>query len=246
MSRAAPCANWSAEADLLDSCDTSAVTPEVLAEAFTFASFVMFNLTRRRYPGLCSDVYQPFSDNCCWLKLCGHGPVYHGAVRLPHVDVREITQVKIDGAVVAPSEYFLRGRYLMSQRQADGSLRAWPCWQDLNAAIDAADTFTIALTHGADPPAALKTATAKLAWEFALAWTPACAGTCRLPQRVTTLTRAGTTFAIIDPLTVFDKGRTGVPDIDMAIAAEMFGETRKRAFVGRPGSSLNQQVSRRS
>lgn len=245
MSRVTPCVRWVEYTDLPDDCDTTAIAPAVLDHALTFASDIMFNLTRRRWPGLCTDTIRPLV-NCtsCWLTGCANGAeIYHSSIKLPAIDVRAITEVKVDGAVVDPAEYRLRGNWLMAARQADGTLRSWPCYNDLTADASADDTFQVAYTHGADPPASGVRAAALLAWEFALSWTPACSGSCRLPQRVTTITRAGTTFAIIDPLTVFKDGLTGVPDIDMLISALNRGETHQRAFVGRPGSKLN-RVSR--
>lgn len=236
MTAISPCVNWADESDLPESCDLTGVFPDTLANAFTFASTVLFNLTNRRWLGECTDEYRPFSYNCCWLAACGESTVYHSAIKLPAPDVRSITAIKIDGEVISPSEYMLRGRYVIARRQADGTVRSWPCWQDLHRADDTeTDTFSIAYVHGANPPSSMVQACALLAWEFALAWSPACEGNCRLPQRVTTMTRGGTSFAILDPLTVFDQGRTGVPDIDMLIAAVNRGESRKRAFVGRPG-----------
>jgi hypothetical protein len=162
----------------------------------------------------------------------------HDGVKLPATDVRAVTSVKIDGAVVAPSLYLLRRNYLMPRRQSDGTLPlVLPCWQDLYADDTAVNTFEIVYTHGANPPAPLVTAAALYGYEFALSWTPACSGSCRLPQRVTSITQAGTTFAIIDPLTVFEKGQTGIPDIDALITSVNYGEARQRAFVGRPGVS---------
>lgn len=239
MSRVSPCVEWAVEGDIPETCDTTAIAPATMTAALTLASDVMFNLTRRRWPGLCTDTFRPFSNQCCYVQ---HDPndwaVYHGAVKLPAIDVRAISSVKLDGAVVDPTWYRLRKNYLMPRRLADGTIPlVLPCWQDLYADDTADNTFEITYTHGADPPDAGVTVCALLAYEFALAWTPACAGSCRLPQRVTTVTRAGTTFAILDPLTVFEKGMVGIPDIDVWIQSVNHGESRQRAFVGRPGMS---------
>lgn len=241
MSRVSPCVVWATEADIPDNCDVTAVPPATLTEALNFSTDVLYNLTRRRWPGLCSDLFRPIGANCCYSTGCYDNEgerLAHDGIRLPASDVRAITQVKVDGSVIAASRYHLRdGRYLYATTQADGSVLDWPCWNDLHQdAADAIDTFSIAYTHGADPPASMVLAAALLGWELALAWTPSCAGECRLPKRVTTIVRAGVTFAVIDPLTVFEKGQVGIPDIDMLIAAVNRGENTQRAFVGRPGS----------
>lgn len=237
MSRVTPCVVWATEADMPENCDTTAIAPATITDALEFASDVLYNLTNRRWPGLCTDTFRPFDNNCCYLVgCCDVDAFFHASVRLPAIDVRSITSVKIDGATISPAEYQLRGRYLMSKTQANGTVRDWPCWNNLYSPSTAVDTFEISYTHGADPPDSMVKACALLAYEFALSWTPACSGSCRLPQRVTTITRAGTTFAILDPLTVFEKGMVGIPDIDVLIQAVNRGEVRQRAFVGRAGS----------
>jgi hypothetical protein len=246
MSPVAPCVPWATIEDLPESCDDVAVKPETLTTALDYASVVLYNLTRRRWPGLCTDTYRPLCGNLCYgtprpIRLedgwhnCACYP--HEAIRLPASDVIAISEVKVGGVVVPANEYALRDhRYLYATRQADGTYRTWPCWNDLHNDATMADTFQIIYTHGASPPASMVRASALLGWEFVLAWTPDCAGGCRLPKRVTTLSRGGTTFAIIDPLTLFKDGLVGVPDIDVLIQAVNRGESAKRAFVGRPGS----------
>lgn len=237
MTSTSPCVEWATQTDLMDTCDLTAIHPDTLTSAFTFASDVLYNLTRRRWPGLCTDTFRPFVNCCCWATTCDDPNVqYHAAIKLPATDVRAITQVKVDGAVIAASDYRLRGNYLFAARRADGTVRGWPCWNDLLAADTAVDTFSVAYTHGADPPASMRRAAAMLAFEFAKGWTPSCAGDCRLPSRITTISRAGTTFAIIDPLTMFKDGLIGIPDIDVLIQAVNHGDNHRRSFVGRAGS----------
>jgi len=270
MSRVSPAVPWATMDDLPESCDTTAISPDTYTAAFIFASDVLYNLTRRRWPTPTQDTFLPFVDCRCYIASCYNangyidnvftggsgyrGPtsqpemsqaqaIYHGAVKLPAIDVVSIDEVRIDGAVIAPSQYRLRGRYLMAARDAQGLIRSWPCWNDLYANSNAdPNTFQVKYTAGANPPPSMVRACALLAQEFAIAWTPDCGASCRLPQRVTTMTRAGMTFAVIDPMTMFKDGMVGVPDIDMLIQSVNRGESQQRAFVGRPGQAF--RVSR--
>ena len=52
---------------------------------------------------------------------------------------------------------------------------------------------------------------------------------CRLPQRVTSITREGVTLAMLDPFEMLDKGRTGLFEVDLWL------EAVNRAARMRPG-----------
>lgn len=241
MTRVSPCVPWCEIDDLPDSCTDVAVTPETLTKAIAFASDVLYNLTKRRWSGSCTDTYRPTEDDACFYPRMIDGKWanvgYYEDVVLPANDVTAITSVKINGGLVDPGLYGLRDRkVLYAKRQPDGSYLQWPTYyNDPHADSSAPSTMEIVYVHGAAPPPSMVTAAALLSWEFAVAWTPDCTAGCRLPQRVTTITRAGVTFAIIDPLSVFEKGMVGVPDIDALIQSVNYGETRQRSFVGRPG-----------
>lgn len=214
------CQSWATADDLPETCSNDAVTPTTLDAALRFASDVLYNLTRRRYRGECTDTFHPFGCAGCWSSGCASSR--HFGLELPGQPVRAITSVVIDGVEIDPSEYYVVGeRYL---RRLSGS---WPCGCNLNDL----DRFVVTYTYGRTPTPSLVRAAAILGWEFALAWTPSCAGACRLPRRVTSVTRQGVSFAVVDPLTLFKDGLTGVPEVDMLIQSELYGEGHRRAAV---------------
>lgn len=219
-----PCSAWATAADLPESCDTTAIKPATLAEALDFSTFVMFNLTRRRYTGICTDTYRPF--NACRARRCTCGDAR--GLKLPSFPVQSIVSVSIDGQTLDPSEYVLHDRQWLRRR----GIESWPCGCDL----DDEDRFVVTYTWGKEPPAPMKRAAAILAYEFALAWTPDCANRCRIPKRVTQVTMQGVSYALLDPLTMFDDGKTGVPEVDQIIAAERYGQAKARAVVAVPGA----------
>ncbi len=54
---------------------------------------------------------------------------------------------------------------------------------------------------------------------------------CRIPERVTSVTRQGVSWTLIDPMDFIDRGRTGIVEVDMAInAATTKGKARPRVW----------------
>ncbi len=220
---------WATETDLLDSCDTAAVTPAVLEAGLHFASVVLYNLTGRQWPGEATDTVRPT-----------HGTRAHcidaSGVYLPGFPVTGITTVTIDGDVVDPARYeVLDRRYLHAVRQPDGSVLSFPSTQDLTLPTTEVNTFEVVYTWGRAPDTEWVRAAAIYGWEFALAWTPDCADRCRLPKRVTSITRQGVTATIVDPMQVIEKGGTGLVEVDSLLAALRFGQGHRRAAIGVPG-----------
>ena len=105
---------------------------------------------------------------------------------------RAIASVTIDGEVVPTEEYRLdQGRWLVRLAGSDGKNPGWPCRQRLDLPSTEEGTFEIVYTFGVDPPPEGKLAAKTLACQLALACDPGTAGKCKLPERVTTLTRQG-------------------------------------------------------
>lgn len=217
-----PCTPWADEADLPSHFDRTSIDPATVTLGIRYASGVLFNLFRRRWPGLCSDTYRPgwtavqYRDWCMWQS---------NVLRLPARYVRAITSITIDGSVLDPSKYQLRnGRALV---RTDGS--GWPL-EDISN-ITTPPHLVVAYTWGEEPPAPAQIAASLLGWEFALAWTPPRSGECRLPRRVQAVTRNGVTMQMFDWNAIFEKNRTGIPEVDMLIAAVNYGESSRTVVI---------------
>lgn len=120
--------------------------------------------------------------------------------------VAGITEVRINDAVVDPSAYRVdNATYLV--RQDGGS---WPVTQDFNVDQYATEgTFVVSYARGVAVPAAGRVAAGALACEFL----KACVGSsCRLPARVSSLTRQGVTMQAAD--TTINDGLTGINEVD--------------------------------
>lgn len=227
MSSSQVCAPWATEADLPATCDTTAVKPATLVQAMGFASNILFSLTGRRWPGECEDTIRP-CRSAVGCERCGIGL---SMLELPRKPVTAITEILLDGQVLAPSNYELRDNgWLAAMRQPDGTRITWYCCQDLSLATTERGTMEISYTYGEAPPDDGVIAAALLGWEFAVSWTPDCSIKCRLPQRVQTITRQGVSMTVLDPLTLFDDGRTGIAEVDMWLASLRYGDARGSAM----------------
>jgi hypothetical protein len=89
----------------------------------------------------------------------------------------------------------------------------WPECQDYNT--DSGDRFfQVTYTKGIPVPSVLLHAAGELACE----WAKACVGApCRLPQRVTSISRQGVSVSLPDVAQLLERGLTGVPTVDQVI-----------------------------
>jgi len=227
-----PVAPWCTGADLPESSNSEAVKPATLTTAFAYASTILFNLTKRRWPGTREDTYRPCCE-CDTDDCCSCYPAR--SIELIGYPVIAITSLTIDGAVVPANDYELRDESrLCPVRHADGTLLLIRRWQDMTLPVTEVGTYQIAYTWGAAPPPEGATMAAILGYEVALSWTPSTLGACRLPKRVTSITRQGITMALIDPLTLFKDGMVGIPEVDLWISAVNIGDSHNGAELWDP------------
>ena len=146
------------------------------------------------------------------------------SIELGFFPITEILQVKIDGLVLLPTAYQLRGQKTLVR--VDGG--TWPCDQDLSLPTTDPDTFVIEFTHGIEPPDAGKHCCAVYAVELAKSF---CNLDCSLPQRTQYMTRQGISTILMDPLNVIERGMIGLPTIDAWIKAVNPHTRRKRAMM---------------
>lgn len=212
-----------------------AATPADRTRAQEYATSVLWALTARRF-GLCVIEVRPcevrteqgYQTYGVLLDSGGGG----GWTWLPYLDdvgrwnnlacpggqcrpssevwlpgpVAGITEVRINDVVVAPSAYRVdNATYLV--RQDGGS---WPVTQDFNVDQYATEgTFVVTYARGVAVPGAGQVAAGTLAVEFLKACT---GGNCRLPARVSSLTRQGVTMQAAD--TTIKDGLTGINEVD--------------------------------
>ena len=118
-----------------------------------------------------------------------------------------ITEINVNGTVLAGSEYWLDGKKLI---RSEGN---WPTEQNMRLPAGNEGTWSIEYTAGIPVPKGGEIAAGILAVELAKAALKD--STCALPSRVQTITRQGVTMAILDTFDDLAKGRVGIPRIDM-------------------------------
>lgn len=201
------CSAWTTAEDLVMCCDADFASDGILTDsAIVAASEVLYLASGRQYSGICtaSNVRPCQTDNCgcgyqvlsrghlvnwredCWdgyacgcratsrVKLAGH--------------VREITEVKIDGVVVDPSQYFVYENVYLTRK----SPNRWPSCQSMDLDDTEPGTFAVSYTYGKAPPIIGQLAAQDLACEIIKSCTPGVE--CAIPNGVTRITRQGITI----------------------------------------------------
>lgn len=216
------CSPWATPDDVPATTRQSlGLTDDQLQGALLRASEMLWALTGRRwYGGGCTETarlvsrptpgapYSPSWGTCgCWDAPAGTWQRHvdePAVIRLPRSPITAVTSIVEDGVTLPPSAY-VAGRSGWVER-VDG-LR----WR-----VCAADTV-ITYTHGEPPPAGGRDAAVTLGVEFAR--DQYGLEGCRLPKRVTSLTRQGVTMSMIDPQDYLDQGLTGLVTVDLWIKA---------------------------
>jgi len=215
-----PCTPWITGSDVASCCDVGDCdTPALLDTVAEEASLALFEISGRRFNGICERTVRPCSDRCgCWGGYSINGPWYWTynywlpvwgwwnecgdkcgcspleRIPLAGYPVQAITEVLIDGDVVDPSSYRLDNRRDLVRMDDPGPpyvKRYWPSCQNLALEADQPGTFQITYTWGIAPPQVALSAASELA---CLMWRSCSSGDCDLPDGVTRVTRAGITI----------------------------------------------------
>lgn len=218
------CEDWTTPEEI-EACHEPLDSTADYSTAIAVATDALFALSGRQFSGECERVVRPcrtghecrstlWWNGAGWYSdgypACGCRP--DSRVALSGY-VRGITEVTIDGAVVAEEKYRVDAhRWLTRLNDADGTARGWPSCQDMSAPAGEAGTFVVTYSYGRDVPQSGRDAAAELAWEVYLA----CLGSdaCALPVGVTRVTRQGVTIEKQE-LLAFGGGRTGLRAVDL-------------------------------
>lgn len=238
-----PCNAWTTPEDVALCCQLELGSEvDLIEESITAASRVLWELSGRRFTGVCSQVAYP---RCyvpeCHYQILPRGYVvwsdvyrsYGAAVCGCHADevvlrgypIREIVAVIIDGTPLDPSEYELRDRRVLVRK--DG---VWP----------SNEGWSIAYRYGQSPPEIGSMAARELACELY----KSCSGDsdeCVLPSGVTRIQRQG---IVIERNAFFAWGRlgqdkvwrTGLPLVDIFLNTYNSAGLRRRPVIVTPGS----------
>lgn len=196
-----------------DSCAALSSLDDDVREAIEERAITrLWEWTNRRF-GNCPVIYRPCSQACgtcgcyCRCRCC------------------EANEIILPGPVFEPIEILVDGEPLdLSMVRVDNYNRLvrmdgerWPSCQNLSAegGYDE-NTFQITYIQGEEVPPGGALVAGILASEYAKAM---CSDdSCRLPKRVSTVSRQGMTIAMLDDFTKLAVGFTGIWEIDDWIA----------------------------
>lgn len=246
-----PCADW----PVTWVCELSTLNPAVTGAAVSMATETLYALTGMRFglcsvtlrpcrsdcgdgsfyddfgpPWTARSWPQPALIGGLWFNLtcggcssgCSCGSV--SEVRLP-APVYDVTEVVIDGVVLAASAYRLDNNRLLVR--TDGG--QWPRCNDLSE-DSGPGTWSVTARYGEPLPEGAALAMGELACEIAKA---ADGQDCRLPPGVERLVRQDVTISYPDIGELFKQGRTGLYLVDMFVATWNPAGLRQRSRVYR-------------
>jgi hypothetical protein len=217
---------------------------EFSAEAAQVASHLLWAMSGRKYTGV-TTVTERYT---CTLRNNRMGPstktnspvLFGGDVfNIPSGDYDEYSELTADG-MSPDSRIKLRGRpvtKIHSIRNRTGSIidpsnyylvdhstihiKAGTPWTPCNTEV----TYS----YGVPVPTAGKMAARKLAIEFARLWSGD--EMCELPQRVTSVSRQGVSYTILDNQEFIDELRTGLYEIDLFLKVTNPDNARRKSKV---------------
>lgn len=216
-------------------CDTWAdLSAQEQERATNYATLVLWAATGRRF-GLCPIRVRPCGRRSDHSSLWGYVQGEAGGW-YPYLDaagtwrnchcsggctcrpecevwlpgpVNQVLEVTVDGVLVDPSAYKVdNGRWLV---RIDGG--CWPEYADLSTDTD---RFEVLYVRGEPVPQALLDAAGIVACEFAKSFQ---SQDCRLPARLSNLTRQGVTMSALDMDSLTRRGYVGIPEVDAVIHA---------------------------
>ena len=224
----------------ISAADTIDPTGPYTQSAVEFASFVLYKLTAEKYTGIQTTIEVYTSDytlSTTTVPSLIDGKMYNFPkfsdgdrnLRLRHTPVRSVQSVYHLGSLMDPSEYSLRNNSYLVRKNA------------LPWVLDPVHELEVSYTYGTPPPAAGKRAAIRLANELILS--DLGSAQCALPERISSVSRQGVSYTVLDPQEFISNGKVGIYEIDLFLAAVNPHKAKKRPKVFVPGSARAERVS---
>jgi hypothetical protein len=249
-----PCTPWVTLAETQQVPDAQDLDEDLLEEMIVVSSEILYRLSGSQFAGECTDTVLPlqrwytanngalpagWGDWRAWwgIHTCGRPPERAGGcgplseITLGVYPLRAITEVRIDGTVIDPTTYRIDDRRWLVRVDQTGP-SSWPCCSDISRdPLAEFGAFQVVDEWGQAPPVSGVRAAKRLAIEL----TKSESGSnCNLPQRVMNLQMQGASYALLDPLTFLDKGRTGITIVDYFLRSVNPAGLQRRAQVISP------------
>lgn len=212
----------------ISAADTIDPTGPYTDSAVKYASFILYKLSAEKYSGI-STVTEVYTSESAMSTTSRpeliNGNMYNlprfsegqRNLRLRHTPVRTVTSVKYLGRTLAPTEYTLRNNSYLVRQNA------------LPWVLDSVNELSITYSYGTPPPAAGKRAAIRLANELILA--DMGSASCSLPERISSVSRQGVSYTVMDPQEFISNGKVGIYEIDLFLAAVNPNKAKKRPKV---------------
>lgn len=222
-----------------DELSVDALDDNMAKEASRLASFILWAYSGRRYsavrtvtetyecpctsetssrfevvPSLLSGAVINEPKDGCGCQGLSSGR--HTRLRLHGRPVRRVQEVRKGSETLDPSSYSVQNSGLLTIHSGNFDVCG----------------IEVTYTYGTGIPTGGRLAAKLLAEEFAKSWIGD--SECRLPDRVTNVSRQGVSFSIIDKQEFLDELRTGILEIDMFLRAINPDRARKKAKVFSP------------
>lgn len=224
----------------ISAADTIDPTGPYTESAVQFASFVLYKLSAEKYTGIhtVTEVYTTdamTSTNSSPYLIAGD--VYniprftegHRNLRLRNSPVRSVSAVHYMGRDLDPSEYSLRNSSYLVRKNS------------LPWVLEPMNELSVTYSYGTPPPAAGKRAAIRLANELILS--DMGSSTCALPERISSVSRQGVSYTIMDPQEFIANGKVGIYEIDLFLASVNPTKAKKRPKVFLAGGSRGERVN---
>lgn len=245
--------------DLSCAADWDTFPPAVQSAATTWATYILWALTGRRY-GPCSITIRPCGPKCGGNFGYLTFPVNAGGTAnsgmpwmIPWIDAgvwrncgcnggcscNATCEVALPGPVAVVDEVKVDGVVLDPSAYRLDYLRTTAvlvridgeCWPECQD-LDAGNDEVGAFAITYQRGVAVPRAGQIAAGELASEFAKACAGAdCVLPQNLQSLTRNGVELQVVDPTTLLDGGLTGIANVDLWIRAVNPGRKAQRSRV---------------
>jgi len=205
-------------------CGCGCGLSQAVAEAvLDDASDLVYALSRGQIFGVCEGTVRPCRT--CW---CGSCVCCCEIEAIPlRRDAIEVSEVVIDGVVLAAENYTLTPRGKLVKVSTDGDRPdPWPCCQKLYRGLDEADTFGVTYTFGqAEQPQWVKNAVIELACDMA-SYFDSGSSHAKLPGNTTAVTYANVTLSMDDRADALRDGSVLAAFPAVAILLSLVGPTQ--------------------
>ena len=202
-------------------------------DAIEYATFVLYKLSGEKYPGISrtQEIYvaesrrsthaDPISTEAARnIQMIGVPPTiqYPQRLYLRGVPVHEVHSVSYGNAVLDPTEYILFNKRFL--KLSNGAIWNYACDQR---------GITVDYSYGMMPPSAGRLAASTLANELLiLLGENSNSAQCRIPERVTSVSREGISFDMVNPMEFKDEEKTGIWEIDLFIRTSNPSRAKKQ------------------